>query len=366
MTSKYVLILVWIGIAAVIFSQEGMQQPENICGKTEYSYRFLWAFLVFLPVIWMVGNRGNIGDTGSYEMEFKKMAHTISGIASYMSTVKKDKGFYLLSSIIKIIVGNSTVRYFLMLALGQGLCLIYVFRKYSSNYAISIFLFLASSDYISWMYNGIRQFTAVVLCFIGIEFLLNNKTTKFVLLILIASTMHQSALILIPFAIIAKGRAWNKKTIFFILAALVVVVFIGRFTNILDTALSDTQYKNVVSDWKEFQDNGTNPLRVLVYAVPTILSYIGRKIIWIEDNKLINLCVNMSIISTGLYAVSMFTSGIFIGRLPIYFSLYNYILLPWEIENLFTERSKKLVCIGLIGFYLLFYYYQMHMTYAMF
>ena len=175
------------------------------------------------------------------------------------------------------------------------------------------------------MYNGIRQFTAVVLCFIGIEFLLNNKTTKFVLLILIASTMHQSALILIPFAIIAKGRAWNKKTIFFILATLVVVVFIGRFTNILDTALSDTQYKNVVSDWKEFQD-----------------------------------------ISTGLYAVSMFTSGIFIGRLPIYFSLYNYILLPWEIENLFTERSKKLVCIGLIGFYLLFYYYQMHMTYAMF
>ena len=272
----------------------------------------------------------------------------------------------MLSSIIKIIVGNSTVRYFLILALGQGLCLIYVFRKYSSNYAISIFLFLASSDYISWMYNGIRQFTAVVLCFIGIEFLLNNKTTKFVLLILIASTMHQSALILIPFAIIAKGRAWNKKTIFFILATLVVVVFIGRFTNILDTALSDTQYKNVVSDWKEFQDNGTNPLRVLVYAVPTILSYIGRKIIWIEDNKLINLCVNMSIISTGLYAVSMFTSGIFIGRLPIYFSLYNYILLPWEIENLFTERSKKLVCIGLIGFYLLFYYYQMHMTYAMF
>ena len=112
MTSRYVLILVWIGIAAVIFSQEGMQQPENICGKTEYRYRFLWAFLVFLPVIWMVGTRGHIGDTGAYEMEFKKMAHTISGIASYMSTVKKDKGFYLLSSIIKIIVGNSTVRYF--------------------------------------------------------------------------------------------------------------------------------------------------------------------------------------------------------------------------------------------------------------
>ena len=216
MTSKYVLILVWIGIAAVIFSQEGMQQPENICGKTEYRYRFLWAFLVFLPVIWMVGTRGNIGDTESYAMTFRKMPQAISGLAHYMSTVKKDRGFYLLSAIIKLIIGNNTVRYFLLLALGQGLCLVYVFRKYSINYAISIFLFMASSDYISWMYNGIRQFTAVILSFIGIEFLLNDKIIKFIILILIASTMHQSVLILIPFAIIAKGRAWNKKTILFI------------------------------------------------------------------------------------------------------------------------------------------------------
>ena len=111
MTSKYVLILVWIGIAAVIFSQEGMQQPENICGKTEYRYRFLWAFLVFLPVIWMVGTRGNIGDTGSYAMTFRKMPQSISGLAHYVSTVKKDRGFYLLSAIIKLIIGNNTIRY---------------------------------------------------------------------------------------------------------------------------------------------------------------------------------------------------------------------------------------------------------------
>ncbi len=72
--------------------------------------------------------------------------------------------------------------------------------------------------------------------------------------------MHQSVLILIPFAIIAKGRAWNKKTILFILIAIAAVMFIGKFTNFLDTVLSDTQYKNVVSDWKQFEDDGTNPI----------------------------------------------------------------------------------------------------------
>ena len=54
--------------------------------------------------------------------------------------------------------------------------------------------------------------------------------------------------------------------------------------------------------------------------------------------------------------VSMFTSGIFIGRLPVYFSLHNYILLPWEIRNIFTKRSaifiNSAMVIGYTGFYM--------------
>ena len=75
----------------------------------------------------------------------------------------------------------------------------------------------------------------------------------------------------------------------------------------------------------------------------------------------------MSIISTSLYLFSMVTSGIFIGRLPIYFSLYsNGILLPWELDNLFTENSKQIVWLFMIIGYLGFYYYQMHMAWGTF
>lgn len=225
---------------------------------------------------------------------------------------------------------------------------------------MSFFLFLASTDYISWMFNGIRQFTAVTITFIGIKFILDKKYAKAIVLILIASLMHQSALLMIPFIFIAQGKAWNKKTLLFILAVIVVVVSVGEFTNILDSVLAETQYKNVVSDWQSWEDDGTNVLRVLVYAVPTILSLIGLKYIRNADDPIINLSTNMSIVSVGFYVVSMFTSGIFIGRLPIYFSLYSYILLPWEIDNMFTKRSARLVYLMTICAYLAFYYYQMH------
>ena len=81
-----------------------------------------------------------------------------------------------------------------------------------------------------------------------------------------------------------------------------------------------------------------------------------------EDDPVINFCTNMSIISTGIYIISMFTSGIFIGRLPIYASLYNYILLPWEIDHMFTKESKRLIMIVMVAAYLVFYWYQIEVV----
>lgn len=320
----------------------------------------MWAVVTFLPLIIWCGYRGNIGDTWAYKKSFSEMPVSLGGMASYMATVKKDKGFYFVSAVIKCIVGNHVNIYFIVLAAIQAGVLIYVYRKYSSRYLVSFFLFIASTDYISWLFNGIRQFLAVTITFIGIKFILDKKYAKAIILILIASLMHQSALLVIPFIFIAQGKAWNKKTLLFMVAVIVIVAGIGQFTNVLDSMLAETQYKNVVSDWQSWNDNGTNALRVLVYAVPSVLSLIGLRFIRNEDDKVINLCTNMSIVSVGFYIVSMFTSGIFIGRLPIYFSLYSYILLPWEIDHMFTKRSARLIYVVMVVGYLGFYLYSVN------
>lgn len=294
------------------------------------------------------------------QKSFSEMPVSLGSMASYMATVKKDKGFYFVSAVIKCIVGNHVNIYFIVLAAIQAGVLIYVYRKYSSRYLVSFFLFIASTDYISWLFNGIRQFLAVTITFIGIKFILDKKYAKAIILILIASLMHQSALLVIPFIFIAQGKAWNKKTLLFMVAVIVIVAGIGQFTNVLDSMLAETQYKNVVSDWQSWNDDGTNALRVLVYAVPSVLSLIGLRFIRNEDDKVINLCTNMSIVSVGFYIVSMFTSGIFIGRLPIYFSLYSYILLPWEIDHMFTKRSARLIYVVMVVGYLGFYLYSVN------
>lgn len=364
--TNYWWLLIWVFVGGIFLIYIMPQRREIVMGKSEYRWSVPAALILVLPYIIWAGFRSDIyGDTGSYREMFLNAPDTISGWASFMDGITKDKGFYFLSIVIKWLL-NSDVAYFMIIAAFQIICVAVIYRKYSCNYWLSIFIFIASTDYLSWVHNGMRQFVAVTMIFVATGLLLKKKYISMILIILLASTMHGSALLMLPIIFIIQGKAWNKKTLLCILASMAALVFVDQFTNILDTLLADTQYTNVVSDWQMWQDDGTNPIRVLLYAVPTILSLIGLKWIRKEDNPVINMAVNASIISTGLYIISMGTSGIFMGRLPIYVSMYaTGILLPWEIKNIFTKRSQMLVNIIAVVLYVIYYYYQMHFTWGL-
>ena len=149
---------------------------------------------------------------------------------------------------------------------------------------------------------------------------------------------------MVPIIFIVQGKAWNKKSVLCILGCILILIFVNRFTDGMNDALSNTQYSNMVTDWKEWEDNGTNPIRVFVYSIPMIFSVVGRRQIKEADNPVINIMTNFSILTSGIAVVSMKTSGIFIGRLISYGSVYSAsILLPWEMENIFTENSAKII-----------------------
>lgn len=70
------------------------------------------------------------------------------------------------------------------------------------------------------------------------------------------------------------GKAWNKKSVLCILGCILILIFVNRFTDGMNDALSNTQYSNMVTDWKEWEDNGTNPIRVFVYSIPMIFLWL--------------------------------------------------------------------------------------------
>ncbi|MCR4673138.1 MAG: EpsG family protein [Lachnospiraceae bacterium] len=366
--SGYLLILVWVAfVGFVVWSSRILSGRDEVAvWNRGGGISVPGVILAVLPLVIWTGFRGNVGDTAGYRGAFALMPSSLSGISDYIiNVVTKDRGFYFSSALIKTVIGNRVQLYFIILAAAQAFFVFRFFRKYSSSFVLCYFLFIASTDYISWMFNGIRQFTAVTITLAGFYFAVNKKFIRAIIIILIAALFHMSALILIPFIFLCQGRAWNWKTILWIIAVIAVIVYVDRFTEILDTLLTDTQFENVVSDWKSWDDDGTSPIRALVYSIPALISLLGRRYIRDERDPVLNYCSNMSVISAGLYWISVFTSGIFIGRLPIYASLYAYPAMIRTIDLMFTKFSARVVYFAMIALYLAYYAYAIRYQYGL-
>lgn len=361
---NYWMLLIWPLTVGLFLNVVIPKTLVTVEGKSEYRWGKFSAFLLVLPYIIWAGYRQGVGDTEVYRLSFYKAASSLSSLPAYAVSQTKDTGYYVLNSLFKIFISSSSVIFFLAIAAFQLFCIMKTYRKYSSDYWMSIFLFIISTDYLSYVQNGMRQFIAVCGIFACLGWILKKEYFKTIIVIVLLSTIHQTCLIMIPIIFIIQGKAFNKKTMVLILLTLIVLVGINSFTSLLENALKETQYSDIMTNELWGNDNGTSWVRVIVYSIPLIMAVFGKKYIDQADNQVINMCVNCSIVTSALYLVSAVTSGVYIGRLPIYTSLTSYILMPWLISHMFEKKSAILVKVLMVGCYFVFFYYQMHIAWS--
>ena len=362
--TTYWWVLIWIFLGGAIFHSMP-KRCEELNGKTVRRWGIRPAVFLVLPYILWAGFRGDVGDTWLYRIGYMNAAPDLSAIPAVLTNPEgKDVGYSAFVILMRCLIGDNVKLFFPLVAAIQALCIALTFRRYSSNYWISLFLFIASTDYISWMLNGMRQFIAVTVIFACFGWLVRRRFMPLILAILAVSSFHQSALLMIPVIFVVQGKAWNVKAILMLIATLVMVAFIDRFTPILNAMLQNTNYGTILSDEVLAQDNGTHVLRVLVYSVPALLSLVGLRYVRAANDPVINISVNCSIVTMALYLVSMVTSGIYFGRLPIYTTLQGYIAVPWLISNIFERKSAKFVTCVMVLLFCVFYYYQVFITWG--
>lgn len=340
------------------------KRRELVCGGLRERWYPMNAFLLVLPLILWAGLRKDIGDTNAYVINFQNAPSSLPALLSQLNADSKDPGFSVLMTLVKSIGITDYKVFFMLIAAFQMWCICHTFRKYSPNYWISMFLFVASTDYISWMFNGMRQFLAATMIFGAFDLMVKKRHAAFALVVLLAAQIHGSAILMLPLAYLMHGPALNRKTMLMIAGTVMIIPFIDRFMPFLNDLLSDTQYSTTMTDEIWIADDGTNPIRVLVYAVPSLVAIFGRRYVRQANDPIINLCVNASMITTAIYLVSMVTSGIYIGRLPIYTTLHGYIALPWLLDTIFEKSSARLIKLLMIVCFLSFFFIQMHFTWA--
>lgn len=295
--------------------------------------------------------RSGFVDTSAYIRMFDSAPTGFAEAYEKLGLIKSG-GFDFIMVLFKTCISTNYHYWLSFIAISTAIPIIVTFRKYSIDYLYCIFLFITSTLCI-WMFNGIRQFWVAAILFALTYLIKEKRFVKYAIAVLLCSTIHTTALVMLPMYFFVTDKPFGKRMIIFILAVLSCAITISPFMDAMETTLQNTSYANNLNQFTE--DDGVNPLRVLLSAVPVILAFIKRKELINKNNAFIWICVNMATVSVGLYFVGMFTSGIMIGRLPAYFRLYTILFIPYLINILYRDY-RKLFYAGFTVVYLVFYY----------
>lgn len=332
----------------VVFLCAWMARYFSVSITGDFGYRKvqpnkLMAAAAAISLVLVSGLRNNIGDTVFYMHAYKINTFTWETIFQ-----SKDYGFGILQMLLKQVSEDPQILIFVT-ALVTNIIIVIVFYKHSRLFEISLYVYIASGAFIVSM-NGVRQFLAAAIVFAVTKSLLDGKWKTYMLVVILASFIHQSALVMIPLYFIVRRKAWTGLTLIMLSLSILIVLGFHQFSELLFTAIKDTQY----SEYQSFDEGGANLIRVLVNTVPLIIGYFGRRKlrdIFPESDIIVNLTL------IGLILMIISTQNWIFARLSIYFSLYQLLLFGWVVK-VFREKDQKLIYVGVILFYFLYFYYE--------
>ena len=198
-------------LALFIFLLEGLF--FNIIGLSKEKSQKSFAFIIFIQLFIIAGFRhvDILNDSLTYAINFSNIDpnEPIFKIEGRFEPL-----YQILSKLIYIYVSSEPLALFVVTSIIIQFITVRFLYKYSNNLCLSVFLFITFRFYF-FMVSGIRQGIAVALCFFAIDYLLKNKKTAFVFIVIFATMFHYSALIFLIIFFI-KDVSFNFKYLFFI------------------------------------------------------------------------------------------------------------------------------------------------------
>lgn len=313
----------------------------------------IMVFCVSILLSLFAGLRTKYNDTAIYMHNFVyKVPNDFSSLTWSNITLGENPGFYVYQVVIKMFISQDPQFLILISSLFTiGLFLAF-YNKYSSKFSYSIFLYITSGLFVFSM-AAMKQTMAMAIGLLAVHYFIKGKPGRFILLILLAATIHPYILLFLILPLFSK-RVWSSKIVILLLVTIFIGLFFEQFINIVLNVTG-----NIGEGYTEeyFIGSGVSVLRLLVFSVTPVLSFVFRKKINEQDNKALNISVNGSIISFLFMIMASYGTANMFGRMANYFEPFIYIALPWILTKT-IGRYKILIIITCMVFYCGFFYYQ--------
>lgn len=137
--------------------------------------------------------------------------------------LKLDIGYSLLNSIVKMLGGNIQ-HIFFIISITSTVLLIKNLKYYSTHVLTALLIYYPFFFFIFDM-SGLRQGLAIQIVLFSVRYISEKNFGKFLFFILLATSIHWTAIILLPLYIFANKKVSVKSTVFLFVVSVVVFTF---------------------------------------------------------------------------------------------------------------------------------------------
>lgn len=299
--------------------------------------RYIWIICTLLVFQSGLRNVAVGDDTYNYYETFKSVSqipwnHIQESVIEYYQYGEgKDPGYLVFQKVIQYISVDYQIFLFIIaivffFSLGN-----FLYKNTTRLIDVVIaFIIYSVLFYSFYSITGIRQTLATAFTLYSYEFVKKKKIIPFLVLVLIASTLHKSSLIFIPFYFICRVK--KEKYIFTGILLLFPVFFI--FKDIM------SDYLSVLGGYEYYgqqEGEGTFTFTALFIFI-SLTALIRRKSI-IKNNPAAKNYYNAFAIALVFLPLSYINANAL--RIIMYFSIFMLLFIP-EIINSFKEISNKI------------------------
>lgn len=254
--------------------------------------------------------------------------------------------FTVLTKLIVTLIGNNYQLYLAIIGIPYILAVSYMIYRYSNAWLMSFVAFV--SMYYMYSFFLLRQVLAVALIVLSLKYIYDKKPIKFILMVLIATSIHNSAMIFLfayPFARFVKS---GVKNFIIIASAFITSKFFPSIVYVFSGSVYEGYAKNGVYE----TDSVVSLFPLFIYSAIILFAIIVHANETNEGNVLINLVTLAAVVYPFVSVVSE------IYRVAIYFGIFSILLVPQAVSKVKRIQLRTGIYIVIIVIYILYFAFR--------
>lgn len=330
------LLIIYI-LFLYIMSNLNLKNKNNNKGKNVFLVLSFISFFFFVSLRSIYTGSDTIGYVNSFKL-------SILYKWDYLDISRFEKGFLAF----QILLGNITHNYRIYLIVLSAIFNygIYKFiKKYSTDYFLSVMLYVCLLFYYSSM-TMIRQFFAIVIILYLFKYVKNKKIFYYMIGVIIATQFHITSLVCLLIYPMYHIKFNKKRAIILFITAVLMLLFLLPLATKLFTIVG----------WKYSYDIRTEDFSLanFLYAIVYLIIFLFAKIIlskkeFSKDNSfylyvfLLAFLINFIGIKMNIFA-----------RMADYFTIFTVVALPNVISQIKKIECKREILVVMILFLMMY------------